>query len=224
MTKATVRWRPFGNATVIMCVCTRPSRPLGTRRDRVLLYCLTGEYRELAEPSRQHENGVSLTHFRGPSTPSGAFLQISDILYLQCHHRPAFYECVCVFIANTHAQRQGAKGHNNIVSTRQRQSCSNAVWGAVGWMIRAHTLIQLVGRGHSRAGQAQRSGEFTGQHSWQPILGRALGLECQGWLPTCKSFQMPQKCVFGCVHMLTHTNSHTQYWGWMHMIRSTVER
>lgn len=67
---------------VCVYVCTRPSRPRGTRRDRVVVYCLTGEYRELAESSRRHENRVSHTHFHGPSTPSGAFLQISDILYL----------------------------------------------------------------------------------------------------------------------------------------------
>ncbi len=209
-------WKRHGR---YVCVCIRPSRPRGTEAPSPALLFnrrIQGTSRTL-KTTRER----SLSHTL--SRPVYPFWCLpADLWYLvlvMSQPTLRLWMCVCVFIAHTHAQRQGAKGHNNIVSTRRRQSCSNAVWGAVGWMIWAHTLIQLVGRGCSRPANAQRSGQFTGHHSWQPILGCALLLQCQGWVPTCESFQMPQKCV--CLNACTR--SHTVFWGWMLIIGRTFE-
>lgn len=132
----------------------------------------------------------------------------ADLWYLVLvMSQPTLFLCVyvCVFITHTRAQRQGAKGHNNIVSMRQWQSCSNVVWGAVGWMIRAHTLIQLVGRGHSEPAKLRDQGSLLGITPGNPSWAMAWFLSAKGECQPAGLFRCHRSvCVWLCAQTHTH--------------------
>lgn len=124
--------------------------------------------------------------------------------------------CVCFYHTLMH---KGREQRATIIlwvwdNSRAVQTWCEGLWGE--WYGHTHTHTTCW-PGKQRASQAQRSGEFTGHHSWQPLLGRGLVPQCQGWVPTCRSFQMPQQRV--CLAVCTNTHSHTMFWEWMCIIR-----